>query len=292
MKIGTLFDIELYINKLLIVMLALFVAMGNGRRVATIFLAIFIHELAHVATARMLGLHAKRIEIYPFGGAIKLDSPLELNPFQEIMVSIAGPIVNILVATIYIALDSRFDLGVNEQFIRANLMLACFNILPALPLDGGRVVRSLLSKEMGIKNATRLMANGGIVLSIFLIASGIYALFNGIFNITIFFIAGFLIFSSIDEKRTAAYAAFRDISNKRDNLFKKGSMEIRHMAVVEDTPLTEIVAKFIPYRYHYINIVDYKMERKGSVSESQVMDGMVRFGTNITIGNLLKRIRE
>lgn len=292
MKIGTFFDIELYANKLLICMVAISIIIGNGRKVATIFFAVFAHELAHVVTARIFRLQVKEIEMYPFGGAIKMGSLLELNPTHEIVVSLAGPIANIMIATIYVALDSRLDIGGHDYFIRANLMLACFNILPALPLDGGRAVRAMLSKEIGLKSATQIMANGGIVLSIFMVASGVYAILNGILNITIFFIAAFLIYSAIKEKRTAAYIAFRDISSKRDTLLKKGSMEIRYIAVIDDTPLTEIVKRFTPHRYHYINVIDYKMERQGSISESQVMEGMMKFGVNLTIGKLLKRLEE
>lgn len=292
MKIGTFFDIELYANKLLIGMVAISILTGNGRKVATIFLVVFAHELAHVVTAQIFGLQVKEIEMYPFGGAIKMGSLLELNPTHEIIVSLAGPIANIMIATIYVALDYRLNMGGHEYFIRANLMLACFNILPALPLDGGRAIRAMLSKEIGLKNSTQIMANGGIVLSIFMIASGIYAILNGILNITIFFIAAFLIYSAIKEKRTAAYVVFRDITNKRDTLLKKGSMEIRYIAVIDDTPLTEIVKRFTPHRYHYINVIDYKMERQGSISESQVIEGMVKFGANMTIGKLLGRLKE
>src|SRR5690554_122819 len=210
MKIGTFFDVDIYINKLLLAMIIISVIMGNGRKIATIFLVIFIHELAHVITARMFRLKVKEIELYPFGGAIRLESLLELNPTHEIIISLAGPIVNIIIATAYIALDSSLPIEGHEHFIRANLMLACFNILPALPLDGGRATRAILSREIGLKKATQIMSRGGIVLSIFLIASGVYGILNGIFNITIFFIAAFLIYSSIKEKKTAAYIMMRD----------------------------------------------------------------------------------
>lgn len=290
MKIGTFFNIDIYVNKLLIGMVLISVIMGNGQRVATIFLVVFIHELAHVIIARMFGLQVKEIELYPFGGAIRIGSLLELNPKHEIIISLAGPIVNIMIAIIYMALDSRLSIYDHEYFIRTNLMLACFNILPALPLDGGRATRAVLSKEVGLKKATQIMANGGIVLSIFLIASGVYGMLNGIFNITIFFIAIFLIYSAIKEKKTAAYIMLKDITNKKDILFKNGSMEIRHIVVVDDTLITEIVKKFTPYRYHYINIIDYKMEKRGSISESQMVEGMLQFGVNITIGNLLARL--
>lgn len=290
MKIGTFFDVDIYINKLLLAMIIISVIMGNGRKIATIFLVIFIHELAHVITARMFRLKVKEIELYPFGGAIRLESLLELNPTHEIIISLAGPIVNIIIATAYIALDSSLPIEGHEHFIRANLMLACFNILPALPLDGGRATRAILSREIGLKKATQIMSRGGIVLSIFLIASGVYGILNGIFNITIFFIAAFLIYSSIKEKKTAAYIMMRDITNKKDILLKRGAMEIRHIVVVDDTPLTEIVKKFTPYRYHCINVIDYKMEKQGSINESQVIDGMLKFGVNMTIGKLLARL--
>ncbi|NMA96227.1 MAG: hypothetical protein GX974_09340 [Clostridiales bacterium] len=289
MKIGTLFDIEIYVNRWLLAMLAIFITVGFGIKLLTIFMAILIHELAHVLTARALGLQVKQIEMYPFGGLIKIETYLELDPGNEIIISLAGPIINTVVVIVYLALSMRFQIDVNEDFIRANLMLASFNILPALPLDGGRAVRAMLSREIGLKRATNIMANGGIVLSIFLIVSGIYAAINGVFNITIFIIAAFLIYANIDQKKAADYIAFRDIYRKRDTLMEKGSMDTRYIMILDDTTLPNVVKKFIPNRYHYINVIDYKMQKLGVISENQLIEGMIKYGADMTVGGLLHR---
>ncbi len=292
MKIGTFFGIDIYINKILMGMVVVAIILGNGQKVATIFLVIFIHELAHVVTARMFGLEVVDIELYPFGGTIRIGTLLELNPTHEIIISLAGPLINIIISLIYIAIESRSTTTSYDYFISTNLFLACFNILPALPLDGGRAMRAILAKEVGLKRATHIMTSGGIVLAMFLIASGIYGILNGIFNMTIFFIAAFLIYSAIREKENAAYVILRDMTNKKDTLLKQGSMEIRHIVVFYDTLLTEIVDSFVPYRYHYIDVVDYQMKPKGSISESQVVEGMVEFGVDMTVGRLLDRLNE
>ncbi|HHW70778.1 MAG TPA: hypothetical protein GX392_05525 [Clostridiales bacterium] len=289
MKIGTLFGIDIYINKIFMGMVVATIIAGDRHMVATIFLVVFIHELAHIIAARICGLEVLEIELYPFGGTIKIGSLLELNPTHEIIISLAGPFINIMISLLCVAIEICMPQITYDNFIRANLLLACFNMLPALPLDGGRAVRAILSRQIGLKRATNIMINGGIVLAIFLIISGIYGVCKGIFNMTIFFIAVFLIYSAIKEKKTSAYNVLRDITYKKDKLLKQGAMEIRHIVVFHDIPLVEIIKQFVPYRYHYIDVVDYQMNVKGSISEGDVVDGIMEFGMDMTVGQLISR---
>jgi len=289
MKIGTLFGIDIHINRVLMGMVVAAIIVGDGHRVATIFLVVFIHELAHIITARACGLEVVEIELYPFGGAIRIGSLLELAPTHEVIISLAGPFANIMISLICIAMGASIFKVTCNNFVRTNLFLACFNMLPALPLDGGRAMRAILSGQIGLKRATDIMINGGIVLAIFLTASGIYGVFKGIFNMSIFFIVGFLIYSAVKEKKASAYMVLRDITYKKDKLLKQGAMEIRHIVVFYDVPLTEIIKKFVPYRYHHIDVVDYQMNTKGSIGEGEVVEGIMEFGVDMTIGKLLSK---
>lgn len=291
MKVGTFFDIDIYVNKILVVAMAMAIFTGHGARITTIFLAMFIHEMCHVIAAHMLNLKVQEIELLPFGGAIRIESIFEINPRNEIIISAAGPISNLVVIIIYNALE---NIGVvmsssAELFLKSNIMLAGFNILPALPLDGGRILRAALCKQIGFKKATNVATNGGIVLSIFLIATGIYAAFNQIFNITLFLAGFFLMYSAFKEKRIATYVFLRDITYKKDILLKEGVLPVRSMVVLYSMPLKEVIKNFTPHQYHNIQIVDEHMKVKGILTESQIVKGVMNFNINVPIGRLLNK---
>jgi len=290
MKIGTIFDIGIKINELLILLLFVAVLAGKGFEIFTIFFVLFIHETAHVIVARMFGLKVKEIDLLPFGGMVRLESMFELNPLHEICVSLSGPVLNMWMALSYAALGDigLFEVGENDFFVQANFMLAGFNMLPALPLDGGRILRALMLKALGYRKATNITANCGIVLGMMLAAVGIYTLDAGIVNPTLLITPVFLIYSAIMEKKTAAYIFLRSISYKRDTLLKSGVVPVADMIALYDLPLKEVLEKFAVHRYHSVRVVDEQFRQKGILTEAQVIKGLMDLGVNAPLWKLLE----
>lgn len=291
MKIGSLFDVDINISITLVVLIVIAVFLGNGTEMATYFFVFMAHESAHVLAARALKMKVGGIELLPFGGALKVESIFELNPINEIYIALAGPMMNIIMLLGYSALQ---NLGLvatrgNDFFIRGNLILAGFNLLPALPLDGGRVLRAILAREIGIKKATKIGAYGGIALSLFLAMTGIYALRINIFNPNLFLLSGFLGYSALKEKRTASYIFIRDITFKRDILSKEGMLVTKELVVLYDLSLKAVMERFVPHRYHYVKVVDHNLRVWGYLDETEIINGMVEYGVNVQIGRLLQR---
>jgi stage IV sporulation protein FB len=289
MKVGVLFDIDIYINKMLVIMLIIAVLVGEGFKIAIIFLVIFIHEMAHVLVARILKLKVREIELLPFGGVVRIESLFELNPRNEICIALAGPLFNILLLMGCMILETLGLVSLKNHtfFTETNLMLAGFNLIPALPLDGGRVLRAILSRDMGMTKATRIAAAGGLLLALFLIMTGVYALYYKIFNPNLFIIAGFLMYSAIKENRMATYVFLRDITYKKDALLKEGVFQTREIIVLYDLSIKEVVKKFVPHRYHYVTVVDEQFRTKGYLTESEIVRGLMDYGLNTPISRLL-----
>jgi stage IV sporulation protein FB len=290
MRVGSFFDIDIHISMWLVVMVAAAFLLGNGAEIATIFLIIFIHETSHVLTARALNLKVREIELLPFGGAVRIESIFELNPKNEILIAAAGPLSNIFLVICSIVAEEYglIESGSFDFFNKANLMLMGFNLLPALPLDGGRMLRAILSRSIGMKKATQVTAGGGVILSLFLVVTGVYAIPDAGVNPTIFIAAAFLAYSALKEKRVATYIFLRDITYKKDTLIKEGSMLIREMAVMYDQSIKNVMKKFTPHRYHYVQVVDEQLRVKGWVSESQIIKGLIDYGLNVPIIRLVK----
>jgi len=292
MKIGTLFNIEIYINKMLLVLVVIALLSKKGVEVLCIFIVIFLHEMSHVLMAKFLQLKVREIELLPFGGIVWIESLFELNPNHEMLLAIAGPFMNILLTLGYAAFEKMgFQFGEQgEFFMQMNLILAGFNLLPALPLDGGRILRAMLSREIGMKKATNIAANGGLILALFLLMTGLYALYLKSINLSLFLMAGFLTYSAMKEKRGAAYIFVRDITYKKEILLKEGALQTRQLVVLYDVPVKEVIKKFTPHRYHYIQVVDEKMVERGTLSESDIIRGIMDYGIHVPIVRLVRNI--
>src|SRR5437868_8055082 len=146
-----------------------------------LFVSVFGHELSHALMGRTEGIEIEEIVLHPFGGLARLKTQPE-NPKAEFRIAIAGPAASFLFSLIafggmILTLTLHFDFGTAFFFFigAGNLLLAVFNLFPGYPLDGGRVLRAIIWKRSGnIRDATRIAGFCGQLMSLVLIAFGIY----------------------------------------------------------------------------------------------------------------------
>lgn len=134
-----------------------------------LFGSVLLHEIGHALTGRRFGVQTRDITLLPFGGVAQMEG-LPPSPRAELWIALAGPAVNLAIAgALFAALEAATgampfsghdlsSLSFFEQALASNLSLALFNLLPAFPMDGGRVLRALLSQRMGAARATRIAA--------------------------------------------------------------------------------------------------------------------------------------
>jgi Zn-dependent protease len=188
-KLGTFAGIDVFVHVTFLALLAYFalvywtqtgtlVGVLTGLAlIVMLFGCVLLHEFGHALTARRFGIRTKYITLLPIGGLAMLES-MPKDPRQEIIVALAGPAVNIAIAAVVLALIAisgqagsllALDIGrigFLESLLAANLILAIFNMLPAFPMDGGRVLRAALSLRMDRVRATRLAASIGRALAV------------------------------------------------------------------------------------------------------------------------------
>jgi len=156
-KIGRLagFEIEVHITFwLLLAFVAIFEGVVAGLVLAVfVFGSVLLHELGHALVARRLGVPIAGIELYFFGGVAKMAGPPR-SARDEIWIASAGPAVSLMLGGLFALLAFVTGLGVFRLLAYVNLVLGAFNLLPALPMDGGRVMRAALSRRMGRFRAT------------------------------------------------------------------------------------------------------------------------------------------
>lgn len=160
-------------------------AVGAVLFVCAIFACVLIHELGHCLIARQFGTQAKSITLLPIGGVASMEEGLE-NPEHEIAISIIGPLINLAIAgvlyllvgrSVGVALPNLFPDSVQSFFaglIGANIILAVFNLIPAFPMDGGRVLRGIVALKADYVWATSVAVFVGEALALLFIFYGIF----------------------------------------------------------------------------------------------------------------------
>ena len=154
--------------------------------IMALFGCVLLHELGHALTAKRYGVKTRDITLLPIGGLARLERIPE-NPIHEFWVAIAGPAVNVVIAVVLsIPLLAKHDLGtiltrefasssVLFQLLYVNLLLVGFNLLPAFPMDGGRVLRALLAMKLSRTRATNIAARVGQFMAIGFALLGLFS---------------------------------------------------------------------------------------------------------------------
>jgi Zn-dependent protease len=216
-RIGRLFGIPLFVHPTFLLLPAWVALTNPGVGAATLLfllvgvLALFgcvvLHELGHALTARAFGIGTRDITLYPIGGVARLVKMSD-KPAQEVCIALAGPAVNLVIALILTPIAFLgFVTAPNEvlqfsaeggivllllKFVTllwfSNLALMLFNLLPCFPMDGGRVLRALLSMGLGSVRATEIAAGVGMVLAIVVIGGLALYTHNPITAVLILFI--------------------------------------------------------------------------------------------------------
>jgi Zn-dependent protease/CBS domain-containing protein len=169
-----------------------------------LFLCVLAHEFGHIFTARAFGVPTPDVTLLPIGGVARL-ARIPEAPREEFLIAIAGPAVNVVIAVVLMAfagapLDAQHlaavessKIGMVERLAEVNLFLAAFNMIPAFPMDGGRVLRAALAARLGYVRATEIAASIGQWVAF---ALGFIGLF---YNPLLIFIAIFVYLAAASE---------------------------------------------------------------------------------------------
>ncbi len=180
--------------------------------IVLLFLCVLLHEFGHIFTARAFGVRTPDVILLPIGGVSRLERIPE-KPSEEFLIAIAGPAVNVAIAAVLVlvgganlsvdrlaALESA-DVSMIDRLAAVNLFLAAFNLIPAFPMDGGRVLRALLAARFGYVRATEIAAMIGQWVAF---ALGFLGLFG---NPILIFIAIFVYLAAASEAHLVATRA-------------------------------------------------------------------------------------
>jgi Zn-dependent protease len=190
----------------------------NAAFIVVLFACVVLHEFGHALMARRFGVTTRKITLLPIGGVASLEKIPE-EPYQEFLVAIAGPLVNMVIAMLLffvVPVQNMLELQLEEMLeelnrlsmgnflfylFLANAALVVFNLIPAFPMDGGRVLRALLAMYTDRVKATRIAAGIGQFIAVIFLLLGLF------FNIFLIFIALFVFIGAYGENKMVQHSA-------------------------------------------------------------------------------------
>ena len=207
---------RLHIHPLMLMLPWLAALLGAGMEACTLLLSLCVHEAAHLACAWLLCVPVESLRVMPFGGSMALGNPYRLSPLRLFGIAAAGPAASLGLAVLSGALAQWNALGPEAALcmLRVNLALLTFNLFPALPLDGGRMLFALTERRLGRDRAFGLGLWLGRVLAVALLALAVVGWAKtGRLNLSPLFAAVFLVSSESSERRALTGAKLSTLAD-------------------------------------------------------------------------------
>jgi len=278
MRLGRIAGVDIRLNFIFMLLCIAYGALGLGREILNIFGAVLIHEVAHVVMGLTLGVRVAAIELLPFGGQAKIEDFTGLEPEREIYVALAGPAVSLSLAGIFYFLQPFMTSSYLSLFINVNLFLGLFNLCPALPLDGGHILRALLSGVIGYKKATARAAFLGKVIGTGICMYGLYDIYYHNSGANYLIIGLLLFWAARREGQLLGYTFMRYLINKKSDLVKHGALPSQQLISRQDTLLKKILESTRPAYYMIVMELDEADRLVGMHTETQVIECFLEKG--------------
>jgi Zn-dependent protease len=262
--------------------------------ICLLFLCVVLHEFGHAMAARTYGIRTPDITLLPIGGVARLERIPE-NPVQELVIAIAGPMVNVVIALgLWLALGMpTFFAHISEfarpgralalELMQVNVFLVAFNLIPAFPMDGGRMLRALLTFRMDHARATQLAARVGQAIAVVFALVGLFGI-PGYWpsNPFLLFIAMFVFMGAQQE---AVYATMRAAVV---GLRVADAMITRFQALPHDLAVTTAAEEALHDTQPIYPVTDPDLRVVGMVLRNELLEAASREGGEARVDTLAR----
>lgn len=235
-------------------------------------LVMLLHELAHYVCAKILGYRLNKILFMPYGAQVGGQSNIFL-PKHEIIIALAGPVLNLVLVLLTVVVWWFFPItyAYTQEFIRANLVLGAFNLLPAFPLDGGRVLASVFGSKVSRLKVLRAMRVVGVVFTILFAVAFVCSVFWGL-NLTFIFIATFLLISSFQSDADIYYERTY-VKNFSPDKTKK-PLPLKTFVVSQSTSPYELIKHIKGNNFTQFAVLNEHYEIIEVLTEAQILNSI------------------
>lgn len=300
-RIGTLAGIGIYIHWTFWLLIAWIVVahmvqggspeatIASVTMVAAVFACVVLHELGHALAARRFGIETHDITLLPIGGVARLARMPE-QPLQELWVALAGPAVNVVIAAVVlvalIVLNKTAELtnlqpigsGFLIGLMWINILLVGFNLIPAFPMDGGRVLRALLATRFNYMFATQVAAAVGQGIAILFAIVGL--LVPGMWMLL--FIALFVFLGAQQESQAA------EVKSLLRGVPVRAAVVTRFRTLRDTDPLSTVVSELLAGYQTDFPVIDAQNRLVGILVRSDLMQALAQGRADATVGELMR----
>ncbi|MEA5059001.1 MAG: site-2 protease family protein [Candidatus Pelethousia sp.] len=285
MRLGYVGETSIECSPLLLLLVVWLAISGTLAACLTVLLALSLHELAHALMARGLGFRVERIELQPFGFVARIERAVG---WDALAVSAAGPLFSLLTAMGCAAAGAKWTLPFVAAFGKANLSIALVNLLPVLPLDGGRMLRVFLSRFFSEDTCLNLGAAMGMLAGGGLLVLGIALLLRGERNATAAIFGLFLFLAALRERREGGHARMDAMLRRHKALRRGESIRVVHIGVHKSMSVSAALRRMQGGAYTVIDVLDDDMRMIGRAEEARLLAFLARSGGNIPIGEAMR----
>jgi stage IV sporulation protein FB len=251
-----------------------------------LFACVLAHEFGHILTARAFGVATPDVTLLPIGGVARLERIPE-EPSQEFLIAVAGPAVNVVIALLLVGLagatlDTQHLAAVQstkvslvDRLASVNLFLAVFNMIPAFPMDGGRVLRALLAIRLGYVRATQVAATIGQALAFGLGFLGL------LYNPLLIFIAIFVYLAASAEAQTMT---LRGVSA---GVPVTAAMMTRFATLMPSAAIEEAIETLLRTSQNEFPVVDADGHIVGLLDRSHIIKALKQLGPDANVAEAM-----
>lgn len=252
------------------------------------FIWVFLHEIAHILVALKYGCKFYNIGFHVFGLNAELTEINTLKDKEKIIVYIAGALFNIVCATTFYIISFKYNNTFIETSINLNIGLAIFNLLPAYPLDGSRILEIILSKRILFKRAQRIISIISFIIAGLFILTGIYIyIFLHSLNFSMIIGAIIIIYVTRMEEHTSMYITMGNIVKKRKKLLKDNYIENKSISVYYKQGLVNVLALVDRNKFNTFYILNDDMRLIYILYEDELIEALKSYG-NMTLEEYIK----
>ncbi|MFH0771284.1 MAG: site-2 protease family protein [Candidatus Omnitrophota bacterium] len=281
-------SIEMHVTFLILpVLFGLMLGVKGIVLILGVFVLVTFHELCHALQAKRFGIKVERVILLPIGGIASMNSIPE-NPLQEFKIAIAGPLFNLILAVIFyypmymiLGREIFFSLGLSSwphmlaYLYWLNVMMAVFNLLPAFPMDGGRILRALLTRTMTLRKATRIAVTFGYF---FILLFVFWGFLSG--NIWLLVIAFFVYVAAAQE------ASQVDLAEALKRFIVKDILPDQFLTVSPETKLSKVLEMIFHSHQEDFPVVEGG-NLVGMITRVEIMTSIHKFGLDKEAGDVM-----
>lgn len=260
-----------------------FILLSFNNSIILAFISILAHEGMHILVAKRKGCKFNDIQIHIYGTSAQFANIDELNKKEKLQIYLSGPFANFIIICIFWCIGFASNNILIDKMININISLLFFNLLPAYPLDGARVLEILLSQKILYRRANYIISKisytiGVILLVIFII---VFA-YSGVINVSILIASIAICLITRIEEKSAMYILMGNIFVKRNKLLRNKYIENKSISVYYKQGLANVMSMVDKNRFNIFYVLDDDLKVVFIMNEDELIEALKLYG-NITL---------